>query len=187
MKSFYKLMLLFFLSFFLISCDRGRKAFEDDYQMFQGKEHVYRKVDYKTVYNAFTKNKGYKVIVFAFDPDYYECPYCMMLLPIINEIAIESGIKEILYFDVYQMRMNRTLEYVKLVDYISKQVELDTRNDLHEIIVPDLYVVKDGKILSHHIATFKDEEGKYILNLTDEQKDDLKEIYKNMFALLKEE
>lgn len=185
MKSFYKIVLVLLLSFFLTSCDSGKRAFEDDYQMFKDKEHVYRKVDYKTIYNSFTKDEGYKVIVFAFDPDYYECPYCMMLLPIINEVAITSGVKEILYFDVYQMRKNRTEEYVRLVDYITNQVQLDTRNDLYEIVVPDLYVVKDGKILSHHIATFKDEEGKYILNLTNEQKDELQEIYKYMFSLIK--
>jgi len=185
MKNIYKIIFIVFLSLFLISCDSGKKAFEKDYVMFEGKEHVFKKVSFQKAYASLTSKKGYQIIVFAFDPDYYECPYCMMVLPIINEVALEEGIKEIYYLDIYMMRKNRDENYLKLINYLSSQVELEKRNGLDEIIVPDLYIVKDGKVLAHHIATFKDNDGKYILNLTSEQLIELKTIYRNMFSLKK--
>ncbi len=182
MKNIYKVFLLIFISIFLISCkDNGKRAFENDYQMFKGEEHVFRKVDYDTMYQEFTKSTEHRVIVFAFDPDLYECPYCMLLLPIMNEVALEEGLKEILYFDVYEMRKDRTNEYVDLVEFITSQTDLEIRNDLHEIVVPDIYLVKNGKIISHHIATFKDEEGRFIFNLTEAEKEEIKSIYRDMF------
>ena len=79
------------------------------------------------------------------------------------------------------MRKDRTNEYVDLVEFITSQTDLEIRNDLHEIVVPDIYLVKDGKIISHHIATFKDEEGRFIFNLTEAEKEEIKSIYRDMF------
>lgn len=186
MRNSYKLASLVMFLFILVlsGCSNGINEFEKDYPMFKDIDHVYVKADYEEVYNALTKEEGYNVIVFAYDPDLYVCPYCMEVLPILNEVALEEGIEKILYLDIRTMRVERTEEYVNLIDYIYSQVDdLEMRNDKLEIIVPDLYVVKDGKILGHHIATLKDGEGKFMLNLSDEETNELKTIYKNLFNL----
>lgn len=189
MKNIYRIIIivfLFVLSFGLISCSNEKKAFEDDYQMFKDKEHVFVKADYKTVYASLTKEKGSSVIVFAYDPDLYVCPFCMKVFPILNEVALEAEVEEILYLDIRTMRVERTAEYLSLIEYISDQVDdLELRDDKLEIIVPDVYVVQDGKILGHHIATIKDEEGKYIVDINDEQTSELKDIYRSMFQKVK--
>ncbi|MFA7435101.1 MAG: hypothetical protein WC006_01895 [Bacilli bacterium] len=187
MKNINKIsfVFIFLLVIFLVGCSNGRKKFEDDYQMFKGQEHVFEKVNYKTVYEALTKEGSY-VILFAYDPDLYECPYCMEAIPIINEAALQEGVDKILYLDIRTMRVERTSEYLSLIDYIDEQVDdLQTRNDNLELIVPDLYVVKDGKILGHHIATLTDDEDKFILGLDSEQREELILIYKNLFKNVK--
>lgn len=184
LNKFVFALLILFLG--LLSACSSKSKFEDDYQMFKGEEHVFYKASYKEVYKSLTKKKGSFVILFAYDPDLYVCPYCMEVLPILNEVARESKIDKILYLDIRAMRVDRTREYLDLIEYIEKQVsDLEIRNDKTEIIVPDVYVVQDGKILGHHIATLKDEEGTFILNLNEEQKDELKSIYKNLFEKIK--
>lgn len=188
MKSFYKINIFIILSFclFLVGCSNGKKAFEEDYQMFKGINHVYEKSNYDEVYNALTKKEGYQIILFAYDPNLAICPYCIKILPIINDLALEVGIKKILYLDIRTMRVERTLEYLALIEYISEQFsDLEMKNDQIEIIVPDLYIVKDGKILGHHIATLKNEEGKYILDLNEEELKDLTTIYYNLLKQAK--
>ena len=94
MKNIYKVFLLIFISIFLISCkDNGKRAFENDYQMFKGEEHVFRKVDYDTMYQEFTKSTEHRVIVLRLT-QIYTMPYCMLLLPIMNEVALEEGLKK---------------------------------------------------------------------------------------------
>src|SRR5690606_27788076 len=144
----------------LVGWSNGKIEFEKDYAMFKDKEHVYVKADYKEVYNALTNSKDLQIILFAYDPDLYVCPYCMQVLPILNEVALEEEVKEILYLDIRTVRVERPEEHLALVNYIDEQVDdLEIRNSLLEIVVPDIYVVKDGKILGHHIATMKDTEG----------------------------
>lgn len=186
MKNFYKLASLVFLLFIslLSGCSSGKSEFEKDYPMFKDIDHVYVKSNYEEVYNTLTKEEGYHVIVFAYDPDLYVCPYCMEVLPILNEVAVDEKIEKILYLDIRTMRIERTEEYLNLLDYIDNQVDdLEMKSEKLEIVVPDVYVVKDGKILGHHIATLKDDEGKFKLNLSDEEIDELKTIYKNLFDL----
>ena len=50
--------------------------------------------------------------------------------------------------------------------------------------MPDVYVVKDGEVLAHHIALLKNEENQYIRNLNDVQKEEVYNIYYEMFSLL---
>ena len=72
-----------------------------------------------------------------------------------------------------------------LLGYLDGAVgDLLERNGLKEIIVPDVYVVKDGEILGHHIATIKDDEGRFIYDLNDEQKEEVKAIYRDLLARL---
>lgn len=177
-----KILMLLLLLTTLVGCNNKRKAFEDDYQMFVGVEHVFVKEDYKTVYNVLTNKSERSIILFAYNPNISLCPYCIEVLPIINEVALSLDIKKIYYLDIREMRTNRTKDYIALIEYIELQVDdLMIRNDKKEIIVPDIYVVEGGQIIGHHIATLTDEDGKFILGLNDEQKNELISIYTNLF------
>lgn len=167
------------------ACRKHPPRFEDDYPMMRGVEHVYVKAGYEEVIEALTTAPGGHVIFFAFDTRQYECPYCLACVPLLNEVARELGIEKILYFDVYAMRKERTAEYVLLLGYLDGQVgDLLERNGRKEIVVPDVYVVKDGEILGHHIATIKDDDDRFVYDLNAEQKEAVKEIYRDLLGRL---
>lgn len=145
--------------------------------------NIFTKRSFLEIKNAL-EGKEKVVIYFGYNPNLYECPYCAIALPILNEAALESDVKEILYLDIFQMRKDyensldneKSKNYKWLLDFVTSQI-----SDFGEkILVPDIFVIEGGKILSHHTATFIGEDGKYIKDLTIEQKLDLKEIYLNM-------
>jgi hypothetical protein len=105
-------------------------------------------------------------------------------MPLINEAALKVGITKILYLDIYEMRKNNTTEYQLLLGYLDSKVgDLIEREGVKKIIVPDLYIVKDGEIVTHHIATLKDNDGAFISDLTENQKQELIDLYELMFQL----
>lgn len=186
MKKTTIILLLIFVSLLFVGCkdETGKTNFENDYPFFQQKDHVFVKGEYDEVYHALTKDEGVNIILFAYNPHFAECPFCLESIPIINEVALGEKVKKIIYFDVYQMRKERTDEYLTLLNYLDNQVDdLLTKNDQLEIIVPDIYVVKAGQILGHHLATLPKDGGGFYLNLTEEQVGELKNIYRDLFQL----
>jgi thiol-disulfide isomerase/thioredoxin len=168
-----KKLIIFLLLVFLVGC---KASFEDEYPMFKDQEHIYQIANYDEVISAFTVEEGAHLILFAFK----ECPYCQLTMPLINEAALELGFEKILYFDIKSMRSNNTAEYQLLLGYLDSKVgDLDIRDGEIRLTVPDLYVVKDGKILSHHIATFK-RDGSYVLDLVEAEIEELLHLYKEM-------
>jgi thiol-disulfide isomerase/thioredoxin len=174
MKKVFILLLFLLL---LGGCGR-EKNFEDEYPAFADQEHVYRLSTYDEVVSALTVAEGVNVVLFGFKT----CPYCQLTMPLINQAALATGIEAIYYLDIKDIRDQKTAEYLLLVGYLDSKVEdLDVRDGQKRLTVPDLYVIKDGEILSHRIATFKTETG-YLLDLTDQEKEDLLNIYKQMFS-----
>ena len=183
MKKVFLIILLFFL---IVGCSNQKHSIEDDYAVLKGIHHVYEKVSYDEVVKALTSTEGSYVIFFAFDPKLYECPYCMAVITILNDAAIDMNVDKILYLDIYDMRMNYTSDYQLLVGYLDSKVgDLIVREDKKVLVVPDVYVVKDGQIMGHHIATIKNDEGKYIRDLTPDETEQLKDIYRDLFSKIK--
>jgi len=177
------LLIIVLLITVLSGCQK-KDDFTQDYPIMRGVEHVYEKVEYDDIINAFTVKSGVHVVLFAFDTDFAECPYCIACVPLLNEVAIEMGIAKILYIDIYRMRQERTAEYLLLLGYLDGKVgDLLEKNGKKEIVVPDVYVIKDGEIIGHHIATIKDDADKFIFNLSEEEKNQVRNIYRQLLTL----
>lgn len=202
-----KILILIILMFLVIlpgckeNVDEGKNDFYNDYSHYlkvvpdgwdwfdlaaytNMLDHsVFTKRNFSEIKNALEGNEKV-VIYFGYNPKLYECPYCAIALPILNEAALESDVEEILYLDIYQIRKDyengleneNSESYKWLLDFITSQIP-----DFGEkILVPDIFVIENGKILSHHTATFMGEDGKYIKDLSVEEKQNLKEIYLDM-------
>ncbi len=170
-----KLIILLLLIFVLCGCDSS-KGFNKDFPYMRDVEHIYVKEDFDDVYDLFQNGTG--IVLLAYNDNQYPCPYCRTCIPILNEVAITFDCPQIIYLDLYNMRTNETQDYQQLLNFIEDEVgDLEIRDGKKTLAVPDVYFIKKGDILSHHIATFKDENGEYIVNLTDEEKDNLKNIY----------
>lgn len=203
-----KKILILMISLFLIilpgckeNVDEGKSEFYNDYSLYlkavPDDWYWFDLASYTNMldYNVFTKRSFQEikeaiesekkvVIYLGAKPEFLPCPYCAIALPILNEAALESNVKEILYLDIIQMRKEydngldneNSANYQWLLDFITNQIPDFGKR----IAVPDIYVIENGQILSHHIATFMGEDGKYIQDLTLEEKQNLKEIYLNM-------
>ena len=167
----YFLILVLFLT--LTGCRKiptKKELFENDYVSFKNRKHVFQKEDLNNALEILVKGSG--IIVFAFNPNVRSCPYCDEALPIINEVAEELEIDKVFYVDIYMDRANNSYQYQLLYNYLTnlnnpnvgEEIALELIDNT-KIIVPDVYVVKDGEVLAHHIALLKNEENQYIRNL----------------------
>lgn len=119
---------------------------------------------------------GTGIVFFGFP----ECPWCQAYAPMLNEVAKESGIEEIYYYNIKDIRKANTENYQKIVsilkDYLPKDKEGNER-----VTVPDVTIIKEGKILSHDNETSViDGEITPSEYWTEEKKNDLKNRLKTM-------
>lgn len=111
-----------------------------------------------------------------------ECPWCQAYVPILNEVAKDEGIEKIYYYDIKEIRSKNTKEYQKIVKLVKNFLSKDDEGN-ERIYVPDVYIVKNGKILSHNNETSIIESditpSQY---WTDNKKQELKNTLKTMIS-----
>lgn len=81
-----------------------------------------------------------------------ECPWCQAYVPILNEVAKEEGVEKIYYFNIRGDRQKNSKEYQKIVKLVKNFLMKDDEGN-ERIFVPDVYAVRDGKILAHNNET----------------------------------
>ena len=128
------------------------KPFQSDADRFYadyplaGKDNIY-------VYRSASKTADFLEngtgLVFIGFPS---CPWCQRYVEMLQGVALDAGIKEINYCDIYKDRDKDTAQYRKLVELLRPHLELDS-NGNPRIYVPDFTVVKDGVILGHNNET----------------------------------
>ena len=134
---------------------------------------------------------GTGVVVYSYET----CPWCNRILPILDEAAKEYG-TEVFYVNIYSDAfMALTAEeksdqinalYQCLDPILEREKDPETGEDKAVMQVPEVVAVKDGEIVSHHMGLVDD----FSLDpdhldeyqVTDAQREELKEIYLDMFA-----
>ena len=109
-------------------------------------DNVYKYVSAKEAIDLFKADEA--IIFFGFK----ECVWCQEYAPILNDYAKHNNIHDIYYCDIKQDRANNTEEYKELVNLLSTYLENDNDGN-KRIYVPDVYFVKDGKIIGHNNDT----------------------------------
>ncbi len=130
------------------------------------------------------------------------CPWCRNAVPILLDAAKEEGLDKIYYVDILNIRdqykfsgsiepemiKKGTDAYYDILKFLDKKLEkyyvTDDSGNMYDTGVKRLYAptvlaVKDGKALDLHVSTLDSQEDPYTA-LTDEQKKELKDIYKEM-------
>lgn len=200
-----KLSIICFLFFFIFlsGCtkeksdeDIKKDAFISEYSYYNEEANVPETWDWfdlEELNNALNKRKILKltydetkemiesgeqvVIYYGFDPKLYQCPYCVASLSSAVDAAIEVDI-DIYYLDIRTMRVDNTEEYLWLYNGM-----LEVFPDFGTRISAPTYVkYNHGKPVDYHVATLKDEENNSIKSLTQEQKEELKNLYITLFT-----
>lgn len=162
------------------------KKFKDEYESLNDTENAVvvnidddnniKYLSIKEVFDFF--NKGTGVIYFGFPG----CPWCRNMLPVLINSAKQNN-TQIYYFNPKEIRNADNQDYEKLVSILSNYL---TENDagVKTLYVPDVYFVKNGEIMGNHLGTVSTQQDPHVI-LTDDQKQELLEIYNNLFDLIK--
>lgn len=180
-----KLLILLLLTLILVGCKNDNNmTFNEDFPGMEKKVHVYKKSTYTTSLNLILEGTG--VLLITYDSNKAKCPYTNQIIPILNEAAIENDFDVIHYLDIYEMQQENNSEYRLLLGYLDSQVgDIQTHSGNKRLGVPDVYFIKEGKIIGHHLSTIPNKNGDYIKELNSNQKQDLKKIYGKLFSSLK--
>ncbi len=112
---------------------------------------------------------------------YNSCPWCRNVIGLLIETAKENQIKPIYYVDIHHAIDNVEGE---LKEYLGDYLRVDEETKEKVLAVPDVYFIKNGKIIGHHISTVKSYKNPY-KGMNDKQKKELKDIYQEMIEEMK--
>ena len=138
-----------------------------------GIDNVYKYISAKEALELFKSDEA--IIFFGFK----ECTWCQSYAPILNNYAKENNVEAIYYCDIKQDRANDTEQYKALVNLLSTYLEKD-KNGNKRIYVPDVYFVKDGKIVGHNNDTSMQEgtdTAEYYLQNGEQLKEKINELF----------
>lgn len=121
------------------------------------------------------------------------CNWCRSSVPVLIDAAKEEELKEIYYYDFFGLRAayeggsNPILVdlYKDLIDVMGEFIDTTFGDDSKvagekRISAPTVVVISEGKVVDLHYKTV-DDHSNYNKDLTKKQKNELKDIYMNMF------
>ena len=177
-----KYIILIGLLFLLFGC--SDKKFMQDYPQLKDKNHIYEVINADKMM-AIIENKETCIVVMGFKA----CPWCQALVPYVNEVAKQEGLKKIYYLDILDMRDNNESadhgKYLYFKEYFS--TVLDKEKD--RINAPTVLSIKDGELMGFHLDTVSSHlmEDNILPPLNSKQEEELKNILQNLIKSIKYE
>ena len=161
-------------------------------QLFKINDNITDSQRFYTEYNTVAVDNVYKYATIKeaielFDSDmaiiffgFKECKWCQSYAPMLDEFAKENGVDTIYYVDIKEDRANNTEDYKSLVQLLNTYLETDADGN-KRIYVPDVYFIKEGKIIGHNNDT-STEQGADTEGYYEEHGDELKEKINQLFS-----
>ena len=110
------------------------------------------------------------------------CPWCRNMIPVLFEAAKNNNIDTIYYFNPRNVKKSDNDDN-KLKEILNEYLSED-ENGQKVLYVPDVYFIKDGKIVGHHLGTVDSQEDPTI-SLTEEEKNELLDIFNELFEKIR--
>ncbi len=111
---------------------------------------------------------------------YNTCPWCRNIVPILIDTVLKNDIDTLYYVDVHG---NLSEIQEELYEYLDPYLSINEEGE-KGLAVPDVYFMKDGKVIGHHLGTVDSYRDPY-LGMTEEQKQELSNIYQNLYEEMK--
>lgn len=108
-------------------------------------ENIYKYETYDNVMDTLKKETG--IIYLGFP----SCSLCKEVIPLLNEVAKEKNIEEILYYNFKDIRENNTEEYKELSNVLSNYIKEDDEGN-KRIEAPTIIFVNKGNILGVYVG-----------------------------------
>lgn len=86
------------------------------------------------------------------------CPWCQAYAGYLNDVAKQTNLSKIYYYNIYEDRQNNTEVYQKLVGLLAANLQYNDDGNRY-IYVPDAVFVVDGHIIGNDAESSKDTAG----------------------------
>ena len=150
-----KVVTILIISIFSIFCIYGcevkktdkvtdAEKFATEYSISEDNPFVYSNI--KEILEVFDKGTG---IIFFADSD---CEWCNATAKIFNEALNYKNVDKVYYYNPKKIRDKNTKNYKKLVEIIKDNLQTSEKGKPY-LYLPDIYFVKDGKIIGHNNDT----------------------------------
>lgn len=110
------------------------------------------------------------------------CPWCRNMIESLIAAAKEEGV-EISYFNPRTIKDTENEKYEELKKVLEEYLETNSEGE-KTLYVPDVYFIKDGTIMGHHLGTLDTQTNPYNV-LTESEKEELKTIYVDYIKQIK--
>ena len=139
------------------------------------KENNFKYLNYDELMDVLNNKSG---IIFLGSGD---CEWCKKSAKLLNESLKYKDIKEdIYYYNPKKIKANNNKKYQELLKILDPYLTEDEDKN-KELLLPDIYFVKKGKIIDHNndLATIKTNPEEY---LTKERKKEIREKYEDLIS-----
>lgn len=180
MKKFLIVLSLLFLT----ACSNETSKFKKEYETLNDSSVVVT-IDKKATIKYlkveevvdFLENKT-GIIYFGFP----SCPWCRNILPVLIDVAKENN-QTIYYFNPKELRGSNDENFARIMTILNDYLNSNAEGE-KVLYVPDVYFVKEGVIMAHHLGSVSSQKDPYV-TLTLEQKEELKNIYQESLDKIK--
>lgn len=132
--------------------------------------NVYKYATYDNVVDTIESGSG--IIYLGFPT----CALCKEVIPVLNDVAKDKKVKEILYYNFKDIRENNTQEYQDLVDLLSVYLD-ESEEGVKRITAPTIIFVNKGNIVGVYIGKLNPESEEI---LAEEEKESLKNNFSSL-------
>lgn len=198
--------LMLISAFILTGCQNKEKTdavkFKEEYenlnnQVVNDKKYLELTIDkknpikYKTAEEIVDIIKNKTGIIYL---GYPECPWCRNAVPVLLEAAKQTGVNDIYYLNMYDIRDKKELKdgkvvtveegtegYKKILEALGDKASVykDLNDEsIKRIYVPLVVFVENGKVVAIQESTVESQKDPYF-KLTEEQEKELLNIYKD--------
>ena len=112
---------------------------------------------------------------------YNSCPWCRNIVPVLIDAVKEKNIETIYYVDTHKLNLSNIKK--ELFEFLGDNLISDEEGE-KVLAVPDVYFIKNGNIIGHHLGSVNSYRNPYT-KMTTKQKKELKNIYKELIEEMK--
>lgn len=81
-----------------------------------------------------------------------DCEWCVASVKILNQALTYKNVDKVYYYNPKNIREKNTEKYKKLIELLGDNLEKDENGEAY-LYLPDVYFVKNGKIIGHNNDT----------------------------------
>lgn len=162
-----------------IECDNADMS---EYETMDD-NHVFKEITFAQSNELLQKEEFTGIIYYGFPT----CPWCVEAVPVMNEVAEDYDLSIYYVNKRSQESIDHPEEEEKTIEILDAAYGLDVDEETKKprLYVPEVVVVKEGKVVGHNMGTVKGHNA-HERKMSADEALVLRTIYENLFVLIKD-